>query len=118
MDGTTSKAIEASIAISRESGLIIYGGDIDWDVALHDFSEFHGKQVSRRLTAQSQGGPQLTAKINVLQDLNASDSIRFVIHKIVSPRKQLRVVVVPEVELRKLGLVPPRPIGQTCLQAR
>ena len=108
-DGTTTKAIKASIAISRDTGLMAYGGDIDWDVALHDFSDFHGKQIARRLTAQSNGGPRLTAQITLLEDLGSSDAERFVIHRPTSPKKQLRVVVVPEMELRKLALETPAP---------
>ena len=108
-DGTTTKSIAASIAISRATGLLMYGGDIDWDVSLHDFADFHGKQIARRLTAQSQGGPQLTAQITQLEDLSAPDSKLFAIHKATPPKKQLRVVVVPELELRKLALDTPAP---------
>jgi len=48
---------------------MMYGGDIDWDVSLHDFADFRDKQIARRLTAQSKGGPQLTAQITLLEDL-------------------------------------------------
>lgn len=108
-DGTTTKNIAASIAISRDTGLMMYGGDIDWDVSLHDFAGFHGKQIARRLTAQSKGGPQLTAQITLLEDLSASDSKLFAIHKATPLKKQLRVEVVPELELRKLSLSTPAP---------
>jgi hypothetical protein len=108
-DGTTTKPIAASIAISRATGLMMYGGDIDWDVSLHDFADFHGKQIARRLTAQSQGGPQLTANIALLEDLTAPDATLFAIKKATPPKKQLRVVVVPELELRKLAIHTPAP---------
>lgn len=108
-DGTTTKDIQASFAISRETGLMVYGGDIDWDVALHDFSDFHGKQIARRLTAQSKGGPQLTAQVTLLEDLDAADAKLFVIHKATPQKKRLRVVVIPELTLRKLGRVMPAP---------
>lgn len=108
-DGTTTKDIAASIAISRDTGLMLYGGDIDWDVALHDFSDFHGKRIARRLTAQSEGGPRLTAKMTVLEDLNASDAKLFAVRRPTPRKKQLRVVVVPEMELRKLGREMPAP---------
>lgn len=108
-DGTTTHNIAASIAISRDTGLMMYGGDIDWDVSLHDFADFHGKQIARRLTAQSKGGPQLTAQITLLEDLGAADSKLFAIHKATPAKKQLRVVVVPELELRKLSLDTPAP---------
>ena len=108
-DGTTTKDIQASIAISRETGLMTYGGDIDWDVSLHDFADFHGKQIARRLTAQSQGGPRLTAQITLLEDLGTSDAKLFAVHKATPWKKQLRVVVVPEMTLRKLGVAMPAP---------
>jgi hypothetical protein len=108
-DGITTKTIAASIAISRDTGLMVYGGDIDWDVALHDYEDFDGKQIARRLTAQSQGGPRLTAKITLLEDLPGSDERLFVIHKSTLRKKQLRVLVVPEMKLRKLSLETPAP---------
>jgi hypothetical protein len=107
-DGTTTKAIACSIAISRTTGLMMYGGDIDWDVSLHDFADFHGKQIARRLTAQSQGGPTLTATVTVLEDLHP-DAKLFAVHKATPDKKRLRVVVVPELELRKLAQDTPAP---------
>ncbi len=108
-NGTITYNIAASIAISRDTGLMMYGGDIDWDVSLHDFADFHGKQIARRLTAQSKGGPQLTAQITLLEDLSAADSKLFTVHKATPLKKQLRVVVIPELELRKLSLHTPAP---------
>jgi hypothetical protein len=107
-DGTTTKSIAASIAISRDTGLMLYGGDIDWDVSLHDFSDFHGKQIARRLTAQSQGGPQLTANMTLLEDLNHTPGL-FVVRKSTPAKHQLRVAVVPELTLRALSLANPVP---------
>lgn len=108
-DGTTTKAIAASIAVSRETGLMLYGGDIDWDVSLHDFADFHGKQIARRLTAQSEGGPQLTATVTLLTELTPSDARLFVVRHPTPRSEQLRVVVVPELALRKLSLDTPAP---------
>lgn len=107
-DGTTTKNINASIAITRDTGLFVYGGDIDWDGALHDLADFHGKHISRRITAQSSGGPTLTATVNVLEDLKP-DAKLFKIKKATPYKDQLRVVVVPELELRKLALDTPAP---------
>jgi hypothetical protein len=107
-DGTTTKNINASIAITRDTGLFVYGGDIDWDAALHDLADFHGKQISRRITAQASGGPTLTATVNVLEDLKP-DAKLFKIKKATPYKDQLRVVVVPELELRKLALDTPAP---------
>lgn len=100
-DGSVSKAIQASVAVSRQTGLFTYGGDLDWDVALHDFAEFHGVQVARRLTAQAGHGPTLTARITLLEDLGTSTTGLFRVRRPTPLRQQLRVLVVPERELRR-----------------
>ena len=101
-DGNVAKAIKASVAVSRQTGLFTYGGDLDWDVALHDFAEFHGLQIARRLTAQAGRGPTLTARVTLLEDLSLADRTVLRIAKATPPNQQLRVVVVPELQLRKL----------------
>ncbi len=108
-DGTVRKTIAASLAISRETGLMMYGGDIDWDVSLHEFSDFHGKRIARLLTAQSKGGPRLAARIALLEDLPAADKGLFTIKKSTPQKLQLRVQVVPEPDLRKLIVAAPAP---------
>ena len=108
-DGTVSKAIKASVAVSRQTGLFTYGGDLDWDVALHDFADFHGEQIARRLTAQAGRGPTLTARITLLEDLGTPDRTLFRIAKATPFKQQLRVVVVPEVEMRKLLVASTKP---------
>ena len=108
-DGVTTKAIKASVAVSRETGLFTYGGDLDWDVALHDFAEFHGKQIARRLTAQAGHGPTLTARVTLLDDLGSPPADLFRVVTATPASRQLRVLVVPEPELRKLLVNAPRP---------
>ena len=107
-DGAGSTTtMDASVAIDRQTGLMIYGGNLDWDVALHDFAPFHDLQIPRRLTAQTQGGPRLTAQIMLLEDLPATTLIH--ITKSTPPAQQLRVLVVPEPDLRKQALNTPIP---------
>ena len=108
-DGTVSKAIKASVAVSRQTGLFTYGGDLDWDVALHDFAEFDGEQIARRLTAQAGRGPTLTARVTLLEDLDATDRTQFQIARATSLKQQLRVVVVPEPQMRKLLVTSTQP---------
>lgn len=102
-------SMDASVAIDRQTGLMVYGGNLDWDVALHDFATFHNLQVPRRLTAQTQGGPRLTAQITLLEDLSSADAGLIRVTKSTPAARQLRVVVVPEPELRKLALHTPAP---------
>lgn len=100
-------SMDASVAIDRQTGLMIYGGNLDWDVALHDFGPFHDLQVPRRLTAQTQGGPRLTAQMTLLEDLSSADAGTIRVIKPTPAAQQLRFVVVPEPELRKLALHTP-----------
>jgi hypothetical protein len=102
-------SLDASVAIDRQSGLMIYGGNLDWDVALHDFAPFHNLQVPRRLTAQAQGGPRLTAQVTLLEDLSPAGAAGIRVTKPTPAAQRLRVVVVPEPELRKLALNTPAP---------
>ena len=108
-DGVVTKAINASVAVSRQTGLFTYGGDLDWDVALHDFADFHGEPIARRLTAQSGRGPTLTARITLLEDLGTPAPGLFRVAKATPFQQQLRVVVVPETEMRQLLVSSPRP---------
>ncbi len=102
-------SMDASVAIDRKTGLMIYGGNLDWDVALHDFASFHDLQVPRRLTAQTQGGPRLTAQMTLLEDLSPADASLIRVTKPTPAKQQLRIIVVPEPELRKLALDTPAP---------
>lgn len=104
-----SSSMDASVAIDRQTGLMVYGGNLDWDVALHDFAPFHNLQVPRRLTAQTQGGPRLTAQITLLEDLSPADAALIRVTRPTPASQQLRVVVVPETELRKLAIDTPAP---------
>ncbi len=99
-NGTVHKAIQASVAVSRETGLFTYGGDLDWDVALHDFADFHGQQIARRLTAQAGQGPTLTARVTLLEDLGMQIG-RFHVKQPTPLRQQLHVVVVKEGTMRQ-----------------
>lgn len=106
--GVTAR-MDASVAIDRQTGLMVYGGNLDWDVALHDFAPFHGLQVPQRLTAQTQGGPRLTAQITLLKDLTPADVRLIRVTRPTPASQQLRVAVVAEPELRKLALDTPAP---------
>lgn len=108
-DNREAKAIQASVAVSRQTGLFTYGGDLDWDVALHDFTEFHGKQIARRLTAQAGRGPTLTARVTMLEDLQTPTATLFRITSATPSQQQLRTVVVHEAELRRLLIEAPTP---------
>lgn len=105
-------SMDASVALDRQTGLMVYGGNLDWDVALHDFAPFHNLQVPRRLTAQTQGGPRLTAQITLLEDLSPDGASLIRVTRSTPAAQQLRVVVVPEPELRKLAVNTPAPLAE------
>jgi hypothetical protein len=65
-DGTVSQGIGASFAITDSTGLEFYGGDVGWDGLFKDYQEFHGRMVARTV---SNGSPEVTAKVSVLEDL-------------------------------------------------
>ncbi len=66
-DGTVSQGIGASFAITDSTGLELYGGDVGWDGSFNDYQGFHGRMVARTV---SNGSPEVTAKVTVLEDLD------------------------------------------------
>ena len=67
-DGTVSKGIGATFAISDATDLPFYGGDVGWDGLYHDYQDFHGRMVARTV---SSGTPEVTAKVITLEDLKS-----------------------------------------------
>ena len=79
------------------------------DVALHDFADFHGEGIARRLTAQAGRGPTLTARITLLEDLAPVGRDVFQVRRPTPSAQQLRVMVIPELQMRRLLVASPRP---------
>ncbi len=105
-DGKTSKTIGAGLAFFNDSGLLMYGDDINWDFDFHDYKEFHGQQIARTISA---GSPEVTAKISILEDLNGPDPKLFSIETPTPSAHQIQSLVIPEMELRKLVVTAPEP---------
>jgi hypothetical protein len=70
-------------------------------VSFADYQDFKGMKVARLLTART-----LTARVTELTDLKEPESSMFSIDTPTPPEKQLRVVTLPESELRALALQP------------
>jgi hypothetical protein len=98
-DGTVSKAIEATFAITDSTGLEYYGRDVGWSGLFGDYRDFHGRMVAR--TLRGGGSPEVTAKVTVLEDLGATPVGFFDGEAKGGDGPRLRTVVVEETKLRK-----------------
>lgn len=97
-DGTVSKGIGAGIALNDSDGLVFYGGEVGWDGAFHDYSDFHGRMVAHTVSA---GNPEVTAKIVLLEDLGQEPADFFDAEASGGDAQQINTVVVDEPLLRK-----------------
>jgi len=97
-DGTVSKGIGGSFAITDATGLEFYGGDVGWDGLYHDYADFHGRMVARTV---SSGSPEVTAKVTVLEDLGTMPTGFFNAQAPGGDAAHLATKAVPESALRK-----------------
>ncbi len=123
-DGTITRFIHASFAFYNDTGLIQYGGDLDWDFHYRNYAPFHDLQIARWISA---GPPEISVQIDSLEDLGTPDAKMFAIAKPTPAKDQIKTVVVPESEMRKLIVsapapvwpdVPPAPPGRNGAPAR
>jgi hypothetical protein len=63
MDMQPSKEV---VAVTDASGLLFYDGGLGWGALFKDYASFHGRDVPRTV---SQGSPEVTVRIVVLEDL-------------------------------------------------
>jgi len=99
--------IHASFAFYNDTGLIQYGGDLDWDFHYRDYQPFHDLQIAHWISA---GPPEISIQINTLEDLGAPDAKMFAIAKPTPVKDQIKTVVVTESEMRKLIVSAPAPV--------
>jgi len=98
-DGTVSKGIGGSFAISDATGLEFYGSDVGWSGLYHDYADFHGRMVAH--TVSGGGTPEVTAKVTVLEDLGTTPTGFFDAQAPGGDSARLRTKIVPELDLRK-----------------
>ena len=105
-NGTTSKAMGAGITIHDNSGSLSYGSGFGWSFGNEDYSAFHKLLIAR--TVSSGGpGPEVTAKITLLEDLNPLPADLFNTTQTASDPNPLHTLLIDEVALRKnLGSLP------------
>lgn len=100
-NGTVQKTIGAGIAVSDQTGLLLYGGGSGWGGQFKDYKDFHGRMVP---TVVSAGSPEVTAKVLTLEDLRKVPSDFFTGSG--NDVDLIRTVIVDEPSLRE-NLVTP-----------
>lgn len=97
-DGKVQKAMGASLAITDKTGLLFYGGGLEWGAIFHDYQAFHNRLVPRKVGA---GSPEVTATVTTLEDLGKAPSSLFDTHALGGDVQLLDTVVLDESSLRK-----------------
>ena len=96
--GDIQGGIGASVALTDSTGLLFYGGDVGWGAIFHDYQNFHGRMVARKVGG---GTPEVTAQVTTLEDLKDNPSTLFEPPKEDSSSPLLRTLVVPQTALGK-----------------
>lgn len=97
-DGTVKKSMGAGISLDEKTGLLMFGTGFGWSGAYKDYQRFHGRMVAR--TVES-GSPQVTAKIDTLEDLGEAPPNLFDTETSSGDQSLLKTVLLEETELRK-----------------
>ena len=105
-DGNVEKGMGAGLAIQQSTGLLLYGSGLGWSGSYKDYKNFHGRMVAQTVSV---GSPEVTAKVNTLEDLRDASPDLFVAPDDVQSLSPIRTVVVDEPSLRK-SLVPSDPV--------
>lgn len=100
------------IALSSNTGLLLYAGGLGWGGEFKDYADFHGRMVARTVNV---GSPQVTAKIAVLEDLRELPVAFFDATAPGGDPHSLGTVVMEETSLRK-GLLSTAPVPWPPIQ--
>lgn len=85
------------LAINDKTGLLLYTGGPGFDGSYHDFRDFHGRMVAWTVAS---GSVEVTAKLNVLEDLKSIPSDLFDTDVPGGDKEPIETVVLSEEELR------------------
>jgi len=105
-DGKVQKGMGASLAVTESTGLLFYGGGLEWGGLYKDYENFHGRMVARTVSA---GSPEVTAKVTTLEDLRDVPPGFFDAEAGGGDVPLLRTVEVEETSLRE-KLLPMQPV--------
>lgn len=97
-NGSVQMGMGGALAISDKTGLLLYAGGFGWDDSLSDYKSFHGRMIARTV---SSGSPEVTAKVNILEDLGPTPGDFFNMNVPGGDPQPLRTVLVDETGLRK-----------------
>jgi hypothetical protein len=106
-DGSTRKAMGAGITLHDNSGLISSGSGFGWSFSGEDYKAFHKRMIAQKVIGGGPG-PEVTAKLTVLEDLGQPSQGLFDIAQPENDAKPLRTVLIDELSLRK-NLIPMKP---------
>jgi hypothetical protein len=87
-----------ALAITDDTGLLLYGGASGWSGMFKDYKNFHGRMVAQLV---SSGDPEVTARVTTLEELKAAPADLFDTTKPGSDPTPLRTVTVDEQVLRQ-----------------
>jgi hypothetical protein len=105
-DGKVQKGMGAGLAVTESTGLLFYGGGLEWGGLYKDYKSFHGRMVARTVSV---GSPEVTAKVTTLEDLRDIPPGFFDAEPAGDDVAPLHTVVVEETLLRK-NLRPAQPV--------
>jgi len=93
------------VALTDSTGRLFYSGGQGWGGLYHDFARFHGQQIARTVAT---GSIEVTAKINVLEDLGPTPSGFFDAMAPGGDPQPIHTAVISEADLRA-NLIPADP---------
>jgi hypothetical protein len=111
-DGKVQKGMGAGLAVTESTGLLFYGGGLEWGGSYKDYKSFHGRMVARTVSV---GSPEVTAKVTALEDLRDIPPGFFDAEPTGGDVALLHTVVVEEILLRK-NLLPAEPVEWPALK--
>jgi len=96
-----------AVAVQPSTGLLLYTYGLGWGAEFKDYRDFHGRMVARAVNV---GSPQVTARIETLEDLGEVPSGFFDSEAKDGDPKPLGTEVIDEPALRK-NLLPMEPVS-------
>jgi hypothetical protein len=106
-NGEVQKSMGGGISIRDDSGLLFTTGGTGWGGWYRDYVKFHNRQVARTV---SDGSPEVTAKIIVLEDIGPTQADLFDTSLPGGDPQLLKTLVIDEIQARE-NLQPGQPIS-------
>ena len=104
--------VRSGVALREDTGQLLYAFGFGWGGEFKDYQSFHGRTVARTV---SQGSPEVTAKVTVLEDLGQVPADFVNAGAAGGDPQPMQTVLLDEVSLRK-NLLPQEPVPWPPLQ--